>query len=149
MERSAGQLAQQLRSVRLKGCSRKIRHFAETDGPVEKSPAEMTTYVKNAARFFGADLLACFIRGLGYQAIPCGNDTALSVPLAMAAGLGESSRMGLLITPKFGSRVRICKLFTDLPLESDDYRPFWVHQFCQTCKNLRSIAHRMPFLKRR
>ena len=139
------------------GLSEKIRHFAETGGPVEKSPAEMSTIVNNAARFFGADLagvakihpnwvysreynltndehyaidipegcgnavvmavamdykamrsapngiggsatglgyskmafvanlLACFIRGLGYRAIPAGNDTALSIPLAMAA----------------------------------------------------------------
>lgn len=148
------------------GLPEKIRHFAETGGPVEKSPAEMSAFVKNAARFFGADLvgigkvhpnwvysreynltndehyaidipdgcrnavvmaiamdyeamrsapsgiggaatglgyskmafaanlLASFIRGLGFRAIPSGNDTALSIPLAMAAGLGESSRMG-------------------------------------------------------
>ena len=42
-----------------------------------------------------ANLVAAFIRGLGYRALPCGNDTALSVPMAMAAGLGEWSRMGL------------------------------------------------------
>ena len=47
-----------------------------------------------------ANLLALFIRGLGYRAIPCGNDTALSVPLAMAAGLGETGRLGFLITEK-------------------------------------------------
>lgn len=83
---------------------------------------------------FVANLLACFIRGLGFRAIPCGNDTALSIPLAMAAGLGESSRMGLLVTRKFGPRVRLCKVFTDLPLESDGYRPFGVQNFCHVCK---------------
>src|SRR4030067_3081705 len=36
---------------------------------------------------FVANLLATFIKGLGYRAIPCGNDTALSIPLALAAGL--------------------------------------------------------------
>jgi reductive dehalogenase len=188
------------------GFPEKIRHFVEIGGPVEKSPAKMSVVVKNAARFFGADLagvakvhpnwvysreynltndehyaidipegcgnavvmavamdykamrsapngiggsatglgyskmafvanlLACFIRGLGYRAIPAGNDTALSIPLAMAAGLGESSRMGLLLTEKFGPRVRLCKVFTDLPLEADHYRPFGVQEFCQTCK---------------
>ncbi|MEE8355604.1 MAG: reductive dehalogenase domain-containing protein, partial [Candidatus Bathyarchaeia archaeon] len=35
-----------------------------------------------------AGSLAEFIRGLGYHAIPCGNDTAISVPLAIQAGLG-------------------------------------------------------------
>ncbi|MBW1722415.1 MAG: reductive dehalogenase [Deltaproteobacteria bacterium] len=81
-----------------------------------------------------ANLLAAFIRGLGYRAVPSGNDTALSIPLAMAAGLGELGRMGLLITPVFGPRVRICKVFTDLPLVHDTYRPFGVAKFCETCK---------------
>jgi reductive dehalogenase len=83
---------------------------------------------------FVANLLATFIRGLGYRAIPTGNDTALSVPLAMAGGLGEWSRMGLLITEKFGPRVRLCKVFTDLPLQYDSYRPFGVMKFCKTCR---------------
>ena len=81
-----------------------------------------------------AGALAVFIRGLGYRAVPCGNDTALSVPLAMAAGLGEASRMGLLITEPYGPRVRLCKVFTDLPLAPDTFRPFGVDAFCHTCK---------------
>jgi len=83
---------------------------------------------------FGANLLATFIRGLGYRAIPCGNDTALSIPLAMAAGLGEGSRMGLLITEQYGPRVRLCKVFTNLPLQVDSYRTFGALEFCKTCK---------------
>jgi len=83
---------------------------------------------------FVANLVATFIRGLGYRAIPAGNDTALSIPLAMAAGLGEWSRMGLLVTERFGPRVRLCKVFTDLPLTCDSYRPFGVVEFCKTCK---------------
>jgi len=81
-----------------------------------------------------ANMVATFIRGLGYRAIPSGNDTALSIPLAMAAGLGELGRMGLLITEPYGPRVRICKVFTDLPLVLDDYKPFGVSEFCLTCK---------------
>ncbi len=83
---------------------------------------------------FVANLLSIFIRGLGYRAIPCGNDTALSVPLAMAAGLGEPGRLGFIISEKFGPRIRLCKVFTDLPLSYDAYRPFGVTEFCQTCK---------------
>jgi epoxyqueuosine reductase len=81
-----------------------------------------------------AHFVAAFIRGLGYQAIPCGNDTALSIPLAIAAGLGELGRMGLLITEKYGPRVRLCKVFTDLPLSHDAFRPFGVAEFCRTCR---------------
>ena len=83
---------------------------------------------------FVANMLATFIRSLGYRAAPSGNDTALSIPIAMAAGLGEWSRMGLLITEKFGPRVRLCKIFTDMPLKHDAYRPIGAVEFCQTCK---------------
>ncbi len=82
---------------------------------------------------FVAGLLAQFIRGLGYKAIPSGNDTALSIPIAVEAGLGELGRNGLLITEKFGPRVRLCKVFTDLPLLPDSPRFFGVQEFCRTC----------------
>ena len=39
--------------------------------------------------------LAKYIRSLGYPALPCGNDTAQSIPLAIDAGLGELGRNGL------------------------------------------------------
>ena len=42
--------------------------------------------------------------------------------------------MGLLITERFGPRVRLCKVFTDLPLETDSYKPFGAVEFCRTCK---------------
>jgi len=60
--------------------------------------------------------LAQAIRSLGYVAIPCMNDTTLSVPLAVDAGLGELGRFGYLITPEFGPHVRIAKVLTNLPL---------------------------------
>jgi epoxyqueuosine reductase len=82
---------------------------------------------------FVAGLLAQFIRGLGYKAIPCGNDTALSIPIALEAGLGELGRNGLLVTEKFGPRVRLCKVLTDLPLVPDEPRFFGVEEFCRTC----------------
>lgn len=79
-------------------------------------------------------ILAEFIRDLGFTAIPAGNDTGISVPLAIDAGLGEVGRHGLLITPRWGSRVRICKVFTDLPLAIDDLLSLGTHRFCVTCK---------------
>ncbi len=84
-----------------------------------------------------AFVLAClgeFVRNLGYHSIQMGNDTALSIPLAVDAGLGEMGRHGLLITPELGSRVRMCKIFTDLPLVSDHPIDLGVTQFCKTCK---------------
>jgi len=77
--------------------------------------------------------LAEFIRGLGYVAIPCMNDTALSVPLAIDAGLGELGRHGLLITPQYGPCVRICKVLTNMPLPLDQPTDLGIGDFCRQC----------------
>jgi len=96
--------------------------------------AEGTEGVGYSSMPFTASMLAQFIRDLGYKAIPCGNDTALSIPLAIDAGLGELARNGLLITEKFGPRVRIAKVLTDLPLAPDEPADFGVIRFCEVCK---------------
>ena len=77
--------------------------------------------------------LAKYIRALGYPAIPCGNDSAQSIPLAIDAGLGELGRNGLMLTPEFGPRQRICKVFTDLPLQTDQPIDFGIQSYCETC----------------
>lgn len=77
--------------------------------------------------------LAQFLRNLGYGAIPAGNDIALSIPLAIDAGMGELGRNGLLITPEYGPCVRLAKILTDMPLVADQPVEFGVHQFCETC----------------
>jgi reductive dehalogenase len=97
-------------------------------------------YIQGAATGLGyseeaitAGLVAQFIRALGYKAIPNANDTSCSVPMAIDAGLGELSRAGFLITPEFGPRVRISKVFTDLPLVPDRPIDFGVWDFCRIC----------------
>lgn len=82
---------------------------------------------------YAAGTMAEFIRGLGYTALPMGNDTMLSIPLAIQAGLGEIGRNGLLITP-IGPRVRISRVLTDLPLATDKPINLGVRDFCQGCK---------------
>lgn len=79
--------------------------------------------------------LSSFIRNLGYKAINCTmNDVALSIPMAMQAGLGDLGRNGLLITPQFGPRLRLSKVITDLPLATDSPMDFGVTEFCTACK---------------
>ncbi|MCP3990114.1 MAG: reductive dehalogenase, partial [Actinomycetia bacterium] len=56
-----------------------------------------------------------YIRNLGYRAVPTLNDTALAIPYAIKAGLGEYGRHGLVVTPEYGPNVRFGKIFTDLP----------------------------------
>ena len=97
-------------------------------------PASVATGLGYSKMAFTAGLLAQYIRGLGYQAIPCGNDTACSIPIAIDAGLGEMARNGLLITPEFGPRVRLAKVLTDLPLIPDKPIEFGVWDFCLICE---------------
>ena len=78
--------------------------------------------------------LTQYIRNLGYRAVATMNDTALAIPYAIKAGLGEYGRHGLLITEEFGPRVRIGKIFTDLPLAHDRPTSFGVRAFCDICR---------------
>jgi reductive dehalogenase len=66
--------------------------------------------------------------------VPSLNDSALAIPLAIKAGLGEYGRHGLLITKEFGPRVRLGKVFTDLPLAHDRPIAFGVRAFCEICR---------------
>jgi hypothetical protein len=101
-----------------------------------KSPAfaaSFATGIGYSKMAFCISCLAEFIRYLGFDAIPMGNDTALSIPLAIDAGLGELGRNGLLITPRYGPCVRICKVYTTLPLAPDKPVAFGVKEFCRSC----------------
>jgi len=97
-------------------------HIAAAAASLAYSNMAYTTY-----------LLAHYIRCLGYHAIPSGNDTGCNVPIAIDAGLGELSRMGILITPQYGPRVRLSKIITNLPLVADTPIDFGVWKFCQNC----------------
>ncbi len=78
--------------------------------------------------------LAQYIRSLGYRAVACQNDTTLAIPYAIQAGLGEYGRNGLLITKEFGPRVRLGRVLTDMPLESDKPIRFGVTETCESCR---------------
>lgn len=78
--------------------------------------------------------LAVFLKNLGYQAVPSNNDLGLSIPYAIKAGLGEPGRNGMLVTYKFGPRVRIAKVYTDFDfVEYDKPKAFGVEEFCKRC----------------
>jgi len=79
--------------------------------------------------------LSVFLKQLGYHAVACGNDTGISIPYAIAAGLGEGSRAGLLVTFNHGPRVRLAKVYTDLDLVAyDKPKTFGVMEFCKNCR---------------
>jgi epoxyqueuosine reductase len=111
-----------------------IEMDAKAIGTSPAAPASAATGVGYSKMAFILALLGEFIRNLGYTAWQCGNDTALSIPLAVDSGLGELGRNGLLITPQYGPRVRLCKILTDLPLAADNPISFGVKEFCRKCK---------------
>jgi hypothetical protein len=80
--------------------------------------------------------IARHIRALGYPArahISESNYQVMLPPLAQAAGLGELSRMGYLISRKHGGRVRLGAVTADLPLMPDEPVAFGVQDFCAIC----------------
>ena len=95
--------------------------------------------IGDSAYHFGGEVLratyanlAGHIRELGYSAI---NRVATPMPTALAAGLGEMGRHGMLITEKFGARVHLGDpILTDLPLIPDEPIDIGVTDFCQVCK---------------
>jgi len=78
--------------------------------------------------------LTQYIRNLGYRAVASMNDSALAIPLAVQAGLGEVGRHSLLITEEYGPRLRLGKIFTDMPVTIDDPKHFGVKEFCNICQ---------------
>ena len=78
--------------------------------------------------------IAQYITNLGYRAVASMNDSALAIPLAIKAGLGEYGRHGLLITREYGPRVRLGKVFTDMPLAHDRPVRFGVKETCDICR---------------
>jgi ferredoxin len=90
-----------------------------------------------------ATQMAAFIRGLGYSARAHidGNYRVVCPLVARDAGLGEIGRMGLLMTPQLGPRVRIAVVTTDLPLVPDERESDQtVMDFCRVCKKCARVC---------
>ncbi len=88
--------------------------------------------------------VARFIRNLGYEARAHidGNYEVVCPLVARDAGLGEIGRMGLLMTPKQGPRVRISVVTTNLPLVAD--KPLHDFSFIDACVQCKKCAEVCP-----
>ena len=106
-------------------------------GTAPDAPTTLETAKEYAVAAQIAVELAAFIRALGYPARAHidGNYRVIAPLVARDAGLGEIGRMGLLMTPELGPRVRLGVVTTDLPLLVDGRvpRPDML-DFCRTCK---------------
>lgn len=98
------------------------------------------TAMESAQQYLKAGAIAVqmaeFIRELGYSARAHidGSYRVVCPLVARDAGLGEIGRMGLLMTPKLGPRVRIAVVTTDIPLVVDArVRDQTMIDFCERC----------------
>jgi ferredoxin len=117
-----------------------IAFTVEMDHAIMGTAPGAPTVMESARQYVEAAKVALqlgyFIRGLGYPARAHidGNYRVIAPLVARDAGLGEIGRMGLLMTPELGPRVRLGVVTTDLPLipdrRSDDLS---VLDFCRIC----------------
>ena len=100
----------------------------------EESLAEVGKAYYDVARV--AVGLASYIRQLGHpaRAHHLRNEQIFHVPHAVDAGLGEQGRFNYLITPKYGPRVRLASVTTDLELIEDKPVDIGVQDFCVSCR---------------
>lgn len=97
--------------------------------------------MESAQQYLNAGTIAVqvaqFIRNLGFEARAHidANYRLICPVVAQDAGLGTIGRMGLLMTPKLGTRVRVGVITTSLELEVNK-KPidYTVIQFCKICK---------------
>jgi len=80
--------------------------------------------------------LAGYIRQLGYpaRAHHLRNDQIMHVPHAIDAGLGEQGRFSYLLSARYGPRVRLAAVTTDLELLEDQPVDIGVRDFCENCR---------------
>lgn len=118
--------------------------------PAPKGPTVMESarqYMKAAVI---ATELAMFLRKLGFQARAHidGNYRVVCPLVARDAGLGEIGRMGLLMTPELGPRVRLGVVTTDFELPISKARDFsHMIAFCRICKKCADVcpSRAIPF----
>ncbi len=87
--------------------------------------------------------IAEFIRHLGYSARAHidGSYRVICPLVARDAGLGEIGRMGLLMTPELGPRVRLAVVTTNMPLKVEERkRDLSVLDFCSRCQKCADVC---------
>ncbi len=124
-----------------------IAFSVEMDHRQMGTAPEGPTLMESAEQYLHAGTVATqvavFIRRLGWQAEAHidANYKVICPLVAKDAGLGEIGRMGLLMTPELGPRVRLGVITTDLPLNTNEpcFDPAILH-FCSICKKCAQVC---------
>jgi len=86
-----------------------------------------------------AETLANYIRRLGWEASPQYGPSFVDrysvqlPPLLLAAGIGEVSRVGIILNPFLGLGFKAAAIPTDMPIVPDKPIDFGLQNFCQNC----------------
>ena len=87
-----------------------------------------------------AETIANYIRRLGWDASPqygpsfVNKYSILLPPLLLAAGIGEISRVGIILNPFLGLGYKAAAILTDMPIIPDKPIDFDLQNFCQNCR---------------
>jgi ferredoxin len=119
----------------------------EMDHRMMQSAPQGSTVMESSEQYLRSGVqalkLAAWIRELGYEATAHidGNYELICPLVAADAGLGTIGRMGLLMTPRLGPRVRISVVSTNLPLSHGTVIPdrTTLH-FCHLCKKCARVC---------
>ncbi len=124
-----------------------IAFTVEMDREMMMTAPGSTVVMESAQQYLEAGRIAMqiayFIRKLGYEARAHidGNYEVVCPLVGRDAGLGELGRMGLLMTPKLGPRVRIAVVTTNLPLIIDSpLNDYSFVDFCIKCKKCADVC---------
>ena len=119
----------------------------EMDHRMMQSAPMGTSLMESSEQYLRSGILAlklaAWIRELGYEATAHidGNYEVICPLVAVDAGLGTIGRMGLLMTPRLGPRVRISVVTTNMPVTMKEIRPerTTLH-FCHLCKKCAAVC---------
>ncbi len=118
-----------------------IAFTVEMDYSVMRSAPDAAVVMESARQYVAsakvAVQLAAMIRAIGYPARAHidGNYRVIAPLVARDAGLGEIGRIGILMTPQLGPRVRLGVVTTDLPMLADPPgEDLSVVDFCTQCR---------------
>jgi epoxyqueuosine reductase len=93
------------------------------------------TYAADTKLALWMEVIVNYLRRLGIDAMPtyARNYLTLMPRLALDAGMGELSRLGIILNPFFGCNCRYAAVLVDLDLETDGYVDFGLQDYCATC----------------
>ncbi len=103
----------------------------------QRTPSDRSlaaTYDSEAESLHLTVRLVQFLQARGFRAHAHDKCDGMTIPFAVAAGMGQLGLNGQLLTPAVGSRCRLYMLTTDAPLVFDSPVDYGIHGICDRCQ---------------